>query len=203
MSKRKILQENENYSFRSYFELPFDTDEILAEFDYHFTRSRLQLPRTNRQLERLDVLKEQLEETIPYVTLSSEAAKREIFIAPVLTRVAVICQQLLRIEYPLKVNNFLQGSLYYFIQSQRSVIVVEAKRDDLTRGFTQLAVELIAVSMSKEEAEIFYGAVTMGDVWVFGKLDRISQTITRDISSYSLPDDLSEIIEILVGILEY
>ena len=202
MSKQKILQEDGNYSFRSYFELPFDTDEILAEFDYSFTRSRLHLPRTNRQLERLDVLKEQLEETIPYVTLSSEAAKREIFIAPVLTRVAVICQQLLRIEYPLKVNNFLQGSLDYFIQSQRSVIVVEAKRDDLTRGFTQLAVQLIAVSMSREEPEIFYGAVTMGDVWVFGKLDRISQTITRDISSYTLPDDLPELIEIFVGILE-
>ncbi|MDF5721983.1 MAG: hypothetical protein PUP91_16170 [Rhizonema sp. PD37] len=203
MSKWKILQENENYSFLSYFELPFDTDEILAEFDYKFTRSRLHLPRTNRQLERLDVLKEQLEETIPFVTLSSETAKREILIAPVLTRVAVICQQLLRIEYPLKVNNFLQGSLDYFIQSQRCVIVVEAKRDDLTRGFTQLAVELIAVSMSKEEPEILYGVVTMGDVWVFGKLDRISQTITRDISSYTLPDDLPEIIEILVGILEY
>lgn len=202
MAKQRILQKDGNYSFRSYFELPFDTDEILAEFDYNFSRSRLQLPRTSRQLERLDVLQEQLEETIPYVTLSSEAAKREIFIAPVLTRVAVICQQLLRIEYPLKVNNLLQGSLDYFIQSQRSVIVVEAKRDDLTRGFTQLAVELIAVSMSREEQDIFYGAVTMGDVWVFGKLDRNSRTVTRDISSYTLPDDLAELIKILVGILE-
>lgn len=202
MAKQRILQEGENYTFRSYFELPFDTDEILAEFDYNFSRSRLQLPRTSRQLERLDVLQEQLEETIPYVTLSSEAAKREIFIAPVLTRVAVICQQLLRIEYPLKVNNLLQGSLDYFIQSQRSVIVVEAKRDDLTRGFTQLAVELIAVSMSREEPDIFYGAVTMGDVWVFGKLDRSSRTVTRDISSYTLPDHLPELIKIMVGILE-
>lgn len=202
MAKPKILQEDGNYTFRSYFELPFDTDEILAEFDYNFTRSRLQLPRTSRQIERLDVLQEQLEETIPYVTLSSEAAKREIFVAPVLTRVAVICRQLLRIEYPLKVNNLLQGSLDYFIQSQRSVIVVEAKRDDLTRGFTQLAVELIAVSMSREEPQIFYGAVTMGDLWVFGELDRSSRTITRDISSYTLPDDLPELIKILVGILE-
>ncbi|BAY43802.1 hypothetical protein SAMD00079811_13840 [Scytonema sp. HK-05] len=82
MSKPKILQENTNYSFRSYFELPNDTDEVLAEFGYVFARTRLQLPKTNRQLERLTELHQQIEETIPYVTLSSEPAKREILIAP-------------------------------------------------------------------------------------------------------------------------
>lgn len=64
MSKPKILQENTNYSFRSYFELPNDTDEILA-FGYAFARTRLQLPKTSRQLERLTELQQQIEETIP------------------------------------------------------------------------------------------------------------------------------------------
>ena len=43
----------------------------------------------------------------------------------------------------------------------------------------------------------------MGDVWVFGILEKVSRTITRDISSYTLPDDLEEIVKMLVGILEY
>jgi hypothetical protein len=202
MSKPKILQPDGNYSFRSYFEFSSDTDEVLAEFDYAFVRQRLQLPRTSNQLEGLDELRQQLEDTIPYVTLSSETAKREILVAPVLSRVAVICKRLLRIEYPLKVNNLLQGNLDYFIQSEHNLVVVEAKRDDLTRGFTQLAVEMIALSMLEDAPNLVYGIVTMGDVWVFGTLEQNTSTITRDITSYTLPDDLVEIVKILVGILE-
>lgn len=202
MSKPKILQPDGNYSFRSYFEFSSDTDEVLAEFDYAFVRRRLQLPRTSNQLEGLDELRQQLEDTIPYVTLSSETAKREILVAPVLSRVAVTCKRLLRIEYPLKVNNLLQGNLDYFIQSERNLVVVEAKRDDLTRGFTQLAVEMIALSMLEDAPNIVYGAVTMGEIWVFGTLEQNLRTITRDITYYTLPDDLAEIVKILVGILE-
>ena len=197
-----ILDKNSNYSFRSYFELSNDTDEVLAEFDYAFVRKRLQLPQTSREIAGLVELRQQLEETIPYVTLSSEAAKREILIAPVLSRVAVICQRLLRIEYPVKVNNLLQGNLDYLIQSRHSLVVIEAKRDDLTRGFTQLAVELIAMAMLEDTLDKIYGVVTMGDVWVFGILSQGDHTITRDITAYILPDDLEEIVKILVGILE-
>lgn len=38
MSKQKILQEGTSYTFRSYFELPYDTDEVLSEFGYAFVR---------------------------------------------------------------------------------------------------------------------------------------------------------------------
>ena len=34
MSKRKILEEGRDYTFRSYFELSYEPDEILAEFEY-------------------------------------------------------------------------------------------------------------------------------------------------------------------------
>ena len=119
-----------------------------------------------------------------------------------MSRVAVICQRLLRIEYPLRINNKLQGNLDYFIQSEQNLIVVEAKRDDLTRGFTQLAVEMIAVSMLEDAPKIIYGLVTMGDVWVFGILDVASRKVTRDMTSYTLPNDVEEIIKILVGIVE-
>jgi len=58
--------------------------------------------------------------------------------------------------------------LDYLLRSQKNLLVIEAKNDDLTRGFTQLAVELIALA-EVEENNILYGAVTIGDVWRFGK----------------------------------
>jgi hypothetical protein len=202
MSTHKILQPGASYSFRSYFNLPNDTDEILAEFAYSFTQARLQLPRSSRAIERLQDLRQQIEETLPYVTLNSEAAKREILIAPVLSRVAVTCRRILRIDYSLKINEQLQGTLDYFLQSTHSLVVVEAKRDDLTRGFTQLAVELIALAMLEDAPDILYGAVTMGHVWVFGTLQRSARLVTRDMASYTLPDDVEDLVRILVGILE-
>jgi hypothetical protein len=202
MSKLKILQENANYSFRSYFELPNDPDEILAEFGYTLKQARLQLPKTSRSLDGLQELQQGLEAILPYVQLTSETAKREILVAPILTRVAIICQQVLRIEYSLKVNNFLQGNLDYLIRSNHSLIVIEAKRDDLTRGFTQLATEMIALAMTEEPPTVIYGAVTIGNLWIFGLLDSDTFTITQDITSYAVPDDLDTLIKILVGILE-
>ena len=202
MFTHKILQPGASYSFRSYFNLPNDTDEILAEFAYSFTQARLQLPRSSRAIERLQGLRQQIEETLPYVTLNSEAAKREILIAPVLSRAAVVSRRILRIDYALKINEQLQGTLDYFLQSTHSLVVVEAKRDDLTRGFTQLAVELIALAMLEDAPEILYGAVTMGHVWVFGTLQRSARLVTRDLASYTLPDDVEDLVRILVGILE-
>jgi len=58
MTKVKILQEGQSYSFRSYFELSYEPEEILAEFGYSLIRSRLALPKTTRQLDRLPDLKQ-------------------------------------------------------------------------------------------------------------------------------------------------
>jgi hypothetical protein len=198
----KILQEGVSYTFRSYFELPQDTDEILAEFGYDYAKTRLQLPLTQRDIPGLDALKAQIEETLPYVQLTSESAKREVLIAPVLMRVATLVHQILRFEYPLKVNDWLQGSLDYLIRGRNQIVVVEAKRDDLTRGFTQLAVEMIALAMDETAPDTLYGAVTMGNLWIFGMLNRQTKRITQDIGGYQVPDDVEALVKTLVGILE-
>ncbi|NEO83378.1 MAG: hypothetical protein F6J87_03835 [Spirulina sp. SIO3F2] len=198
----KILQPETNYTFRSFFELPHDPDEVLAEFGYGYAKARLSLPPTQQALPNLAGLKAQIEETLPYVQLTSETAKREVLIAPVLLRVATICHQVLRFEYPLKVNNWLQGSLDYLIRADRQVIVVEAKRDDLTRGFTQLGVEMIALSLLEDAPNTIYGAVTMGNFWLFGYLDAEAKQITQDLRGYQVPDDVEELVRVLVGILQ-
>ncbi|MBE9070427.1 hypothetical protein IQ260_27670 [Leptolyngbya cf. ectocarpi LEGE 11479] len=198
----RLLDKDASYTFRSYFELSHDTDEILAEFGYSYRQARLNLPKTQRPLADIDQLKTQIEATLPYVQLTSEIAKREVLVAPVLTRVATICHQILRFEYPLKVNNWLQGSLDYLIRAQHQIVVVEAKRDDLTRGFTQLAVEMIALSMLDDAPRTIYGAVTMGNFWIFGVLDSDVKQITQDIGGYQVPDDVENLIRVLVSIVD-
>ena len=209
----KILKPDASYTFRSFFEMPYDPDEILAEFGYSYTQARLSLPRTTQALVGLNTLKTQIEETLPYVQLTSETAKREVLVAPVLLRVATTCHQILRFEYPLKVNNWLQGNLDYLIRSRQQVIVIEAKRDDLTRGFTQLAVEMIALATAEDEADspasgptssspYIYGAVTMGSLWIFGQLEKSKKHIIQGIGGYQIPDDIEDLVRVLVGILE-
>lgn len=201
MIKRKILQEGREYTFRSYFEMPYETDEILAQFDYSLIKQRLSLPRTTKQLNRLIELREKIEDILPLVSLSSETARRESLVSPVLLDIIRYCQCQLKFEYTLNVNSWLKGNLDYLVQSDRELLVIEAKNDDMTRGFTQLAVQLIAMSHI-EERDILYGAVTMGDVWRFGKLDRERQTIFQDMNLFKVPDDLEDLFKAMVGILE-
>ena len=104
--------------------------------------------------------------------LTNETAKREVLVAPILMEVAIACNQTLRFEYLLKVNNWLQGSLDYLIRGESQIVVVEAKRDDLTRGFTQLAAEMIALAMTEGAPTKICGAVTIGILWISGLLDR-------------------------------
>ncbi|MGD1700982.1 hypothetical protein [Dapis sp. BLCC M229] len=160
------------------------------------------MPTSTRQLERLSELRQRIEETLPLVSLSSEAARREILIAPVLLEVARYCQCQLRIEYPLNVNERLKGSLDYFLQSNSQLLVIEAKHDDMTRGFTQLAVELIALSEWEPEQDLIFGCVTMGELWIFDILDKKQRLIQQNIDSLRVPGDLEALVDVLVGILE-
>ena len=201
MSKRKILQPDQSYTFRSYFELPYEADDILAELNYSLQKADLSLPKTSEQLEYVPELKQRIRGVLPFISLSNETARRETLVSPVMLEVVRYCQCQLRIEYPLVVNNWLKGNLDYLLRSKTTFLVIEAKNDDLTRGFTQLAVELMALSQS-EEQDILYGAVTIGNVWQFGKLDRNKQQIDQDLNLFKVPDDLETLVSILVGILE-
>ena len=80
--------------------------------------------------------------------------------------------------------------------------VIKAKKGDIEKGFTQLAVELIAIEKYEEgKQDILFGAVTTGDLWKFGKSECTEKKITKDINSYRVPADLLELFSILIGIL--
>ena len=65
-----------------------------------------------------------------------------------------------------------------------------------------LAVELIASSEIIDQ-DILYGAVTTGNLWQFGKLDKIEKTIYQDINLFKIPNDLLDLGKVLLGILVY
>ena len=201
MSKLRVLKESDAYTFRSYFEMNAEPEDIIADLGYTLLTERLILPKTMIKLDWEADLQAKLERLLSVVSLTSETARRETLVAPILFEVAIHCQAQLRIEYPLVVNNWLKGNLDYLLRSSQNMVIIEAKKDDLTRGFTQLVAEMIALAQSRELTHL-YGAVTIGDAWRFGYLDVPNQCVKQDIKLFTVPDDLMELLQVLIGILE-
>jgi hypothetical protein len=202
MTKASILEPGKSYTFRNYFEMAYEPDDILAEFGVSLQRSSLTLPRAETDLEQIADLKDSLQRRLPYVSLTSEAARREILIAPVVLALLDYTQAQLRIEYSIKVSEQLKGALDYYLHTEHSLLIIEAKNADLARGFTQLAVELIALDQwTTSEEPVLYGAVSTGDVWQFGRFHRKQRRIDQDLNLYRVPADLDDLFQILVGLL--
>ncbi|MDJ1175779.1 hypothetical protein [Roseofilum capinflatum] len=197
--KPSILDPAASYSFSQYAALPFDTADILAEFGVAFQSTSLQLPE-QQPLDPTPLIHE-LTENLALVNPTSEIARRESLIFPVLKTVCKFIQSPLKIEYSIQVSNQLKGNVDYFIPAHQNVVIIEAKNADLGKGFTQLAVELIALDQWVDTpVDCLYGAVTTGDTWKFGLFYRQQKLIQKDINTYGVPNDLAKVIAILFGI---
>lgn len=169
--------------------MTYEPEDILAEFGYTLERAILTLPQSTADLDRLDDLKTRIQESLPYISLTSEAARRELLIAPLLLNVVHYTCAQLRIEYPLTVTEQLKGSLDYYLYSVGKLLVIEAKNAELAKGFTQLAVELIALDQWIEDHQpMLQGAVSTGDIWQFGILHRQQRQIQRGLTLYRVSD---------------
>jgi hypothetical protein len=123
-------------------------------------------------------------------------------IAPVLIDVLHYTQATLNVEYPVAVSNQLKGSLDYLLQNGTTFLVIEAKNEDLERGFVQLAIELIALDQWIESDQpILQGAISTGNIWQFGQFDRQSRQVTQDLNLYRVPADLEDLLRVLVSAL--
>jgi hypothetical protein len=203
MPRTNIINPDQSYTFADYFKLNFAPQDILAYFNVSLQRHALKLPQSTHTLDSLTDLKARIEEVLPRLSLTSEMARREFLIAPVLTDVLHYTQATLNIEYPIVVNHQLKGSLDYLMQNSQVFLVVEAKNEDLEKGFLQLAIELIALDQWIEsDKNILHGAVSTGNIWQFGQFDRQSRTVTQDLDLYRVPADLEDLLRILVEILE-
>ena len=95
-------------------------------------------------------LHQDLDEIMQYVPLTSEIARREMLIAPILIKIVRYLKISMEIEFTLNVTNQLRGTLDYLLQGSENFLVVEAKDERLQRGFTQLAAELIALDQKQD-----------------------------------------------------
>ncbi|NEO16102.1 MULTISPECIES: hypothetical protein [unclassified Moorena] len=180
------------------------TEEIVGEFGYSFAIEVIDLPKsTNYDLDIIENLNHTYYTIIPKISLTSEIAKREFLIAPLILEIAKLLPVKVNVEYPLDINDQLGGALDYLLKSSQNLIIIEAKKKDIDGGFNQLAAELIALDKyeESESIEILYGAVTLGDIWKFGTLDRKRKHIAKTIQSQTIPRDTEEIFSILIGIL--
>jgi hypothetical protein len=201
MTKFSVIEPTQSYTFSNYFELQSPPEDILAYFNYSLQKAYVQLPSSDIPTEEVNLLKEKIIKRLPKIYFSAEIARREVLISPILLSLVDWLEIQVKIEYPLKISEQLKGTLDYYINSQKNFLVVEAKREDLDRGFTQLAVELIAVAQWLETEQILYGAVTTGNIWQFAFLEPPSKQITQDLQLYRVPTDLEELFAILLGIL--
>ncbi|MEL6902565.1 MAG: hypothetical protein AAFP07_16590 [Cyanobacteria bacterium J06606_4] len=203
MPRAVIIQPEQSYTFSDYFKLNFAPKDILAYFDVSLQRCSLRLPRYTGELDRLKDLKTRIEESLPRLSLTSEMARREFLIAPVLTDILHYTEAVLNVEYPVAVSHQLKGSLGYLLQNNQQFIVVEAENEDLERGFVQLAIEMIALDQwIDSEQPILQGAISTGNVWQFGQFDRSTRQVTQDLDLYRVPADLEELSKILVYALK-
>ena len=203
MGKIPIIDSNQSYTFADYFKLNYEPDEIIEYFGYNFQSQSLTLPTTQQNLERLTDLKNRIEESLPYISLTSETARREFLIAPVIMELIHYTHAKVRVEYGLNINNQLKGVVDYYIKADNQLLVIEAKNADLERGIVQLAVELIAFDIwSPIDHPILYGAVSIGNIWQFVILHRESKEITQDLNLYRVPNDLETLMKILVALMK-
>lgn len=201
--KKPIISPEKEYTFHDYFRMRATTEDILEYFGYKKQNARIEMPQSVRELPSLENLYSQIEDALLHISLENEITRREFLIAPVMAEVRRLTESKLRSEYWFEYNHQLKGSFDYLLRRERNLLVVEAKNADMNRGFTQLAVEMVALDKADETGQkIIYGAVTTGNIWQFGELDCKTKSVTQDIGSYDLLQNLENLVRIFVGILE-
>lgn len=202
MSHPSILDLNQTYTFSKYFELNADSEELFAELGVKLESQNLNLPKALRSPQFLSALEARINRGLQLIDVTTEMARREILISPILFEVCSLVNQKIKIEYAVNVSNWLRGNLDYLIQSESQLLVIEAKNADIARGFVQLGAELIALDQwTNSTTPMIYGAVTTGDVWKFGFLDRSNKILYRDTNVYAVPANLALLVSILLGII--
>ncbi len=204
-----LLEPGRSYTFSEYFKLGFEASELAGEFGYQWVRKRINLERYEGTLERIGELKERIEEVLPFVPLTNEPERREMIISRVGAELIHYTQAQLRIEYPIKVTPQLQGNLDYLFFAGNPVVrllVIEAKYEDITRGFTQLAAEMIALDQWENTPgvniqPVLVGAVTTGRTWELARLFRQERRFEQGLNTYRVPEDVEDVMRFLVAAL--
>lgn len=134
------------------------------------------------------LLKEVLQEYMPLgIRIGTEKARSEFIIAPILAEIRKISKEKVSIfsgrPFTVDAKRGLNGFCDFLISQDPEqrimkfpvVAIVEAKKDDLMGGIGQCTAEMYAADIFNKKKnkprKCIYGAVTMGDAWLFLKLE--------------------------------
>ncbi len=107
----------------------------------------------------------------------------------------------IKFEYDKSVG--LSGEADYFLAPKEKgtfstpiLCVAEAKKENFTKGWAQVAAEMIASQKKNKDSEtIIYGLVSTGEIWKFAKLK--GSFFTIDPNSHAAPAEFQKIFNIL------
>lgn len=204
---RQIIDPSKPYTFSDYGKLTCEVIDIAEYFDYQLNKKVIDFPQPKVTLppefwREIETLKSRFFKRLSKFYFSADIARREIYVAAILVTLADWIDFTARLEYAIAVSEQLKGTLDYLLVSHsNTVVIIEAKKDDLEKGFSQLVVEMIAVSQQQEDNKNIYGAVTTGNIWQFGILEVTQKIITQDINLYRSPADLELLTNIFLSLL--
>lgn len=144
--------------------------------------------------------------------VSTEKSRSEFIIAPILAELWLLNERqigiLSGVEFDVDATQGLNGFCDYIITHSPELILVrapilmmvEAKNEDMKKGYAQCMAEMIAAqrfnAMEGTPTESIYGAVTTGEKWKFMRLEET--TVRVDVVDHYIQD-----IEKIMGILLY
>jgi hypothetical protein len=136
------------------------------------------------------------------LNFSTEKARSEFIIAPVLAELWLLAEQRISlfsgVDFTVDPENGLAGVCDYIITRSRErlfisapvILVVEAKNEDMRRGYAQCIAEMLAAQRFNESEGApsgkTYGAVTIGNLWKFLELE--GATVRIDQAEYGVKD---------------
>jgi len=116
-----ILEAEKTYLFSQFAEFSQPPDEILAELGYQWTVQAMPLPR--HVVPDLSEFQHSLERRIQLTPPTSEQARRETLVSPILFQVVEQLNLRLNIEYPVS-GKRSKGTLDYLIRQQFQIQIL-------------------------------------------------------------------------------
>jgi hypothetical protein len=180
-----------------------EAQDLAKDLGYSFERKWLKLPQYTGELNRSPQTQERIEEILPHVSLTSDRAKREILVSPIMRDLIYYTKANVRINYPIKATEELQGVLDYFIKSTQCAVITFAKGADTDFGMTQLIASLMSLDRWLEDPPQtqLIGAVTTGRSWEFVRLNRQSKQIEQGLEVYGFLKNFDALMRILVQVV--
>jgi hypothetical protein len=167
--------------------------------------------------ESSDLLTTILKENVDLaVSINTEKARSEMIISPILLEVrrklnneiSLFSGVDFNVDNQQGLNGFCDFLIslskeQLFIRAPVIITLVESKNENLKSGLAQCIAEILAAQLFNEQKQntikIIYGAVTIGTIWQFLKLE--DKTISIDLTKYYIKD-VKKILGILISAIK-